>query len=109
MELNRENFRNELTSFRSQIKPEMVNVAEKSLRLEKHGPVAVIIFDQHEEKANKLSSANMLRFFELLVEVEKDSNLKALLVTSKKPSISLPELISEKSELWLQEQLRQTR
>lgn len=87
MELNRENFRNELSSFRSQIKPEMVNVAEKSLRLEKHGPVAVIIFDQHEEKANKLSSANMLRFFELLVEVEKDSNLKALVVTSKKPSI----------------------
>ncbi|MFM8270460.1 MAG: enoyl-CoA hydratase-related protein, partial [Pseudomonadota bacterium] len=70
-----------------QIKPEAASIAEKSLILEKRGPVAIIWFDQHEEKANKLSSANMVRFYELLCEIENDKSLKALVVTSKKPSI----------------------
>lgn len=87
MELTRDNFQNDLKNFRAQIKPELINTAEKSLTLEKKGQVAIIWFDQHQEKANKLSSANMLRFFELLCEVEEDDNLKALLITSKKPSI----------------------
>jgi len=87
MELTRDNFQNEIKNFRAQMKPDSIGTAEKSLSLEKRGAVGIIWFDQHEEKANKLSSANMVRFFELLCEVEDDSNLKALLVISKKPSI----------------------
>ena len=87
MELTRDTFQQTVQQFKSQMKPESLSIAEKSLVLEKKGPVALIWFDQHEEKANKLSSANMLRFFELLCQVEDDPSLKALVVASKKPSI----------------------
>lgn len=87
MELTRETFHNEVKNFRSNMKPEAVSLAEKSLTLEKRGAVGVIVFDQAGEKANKLSSANMIRFFELLCEAESDTSIKALLVISRKPSI----------------------
>ncbi|NBX93962.1 MAG: hypothetical protein EBQ85_12090 [Proteobacteria bacterium] len=87
MELTRETFHNEIKNFRSQMKPEAVSLAEQSLFLEKKGSVGVIVFDQAGEKANKLSSANMIRFFELLCQAESDPTIKALVVISKKPSI----------------------
>jgi len=87
MELNRETYQNEVRNFRAQMKPEAVATAEKSLYLEKQGTVGILYFDQFEEKANKLSSANMIRFLELLVQVEADPTIKSLVVLSKKASI----------------------
>ncbi len=87
MELTRENFREAVTQFRSSFKEDAMGTAEKSLTLEKRGNVAVLVFDQFGEKANKLSTPNMLRLFELFLEVEKDKSLKALVLVSRKPTI----------------------
>ncbi|MBY0369988.1 enoyl-CoA hydratase/isomerase family protein [bacterium] len=87
MQFNQESLRQEVNRFRSSFQDEALDTAEKSLTLEKRGPVAIIWFDQHQEKANKLSTPNMLRLFELFVEIEKDKKLGALVILSKKPSI----------------------
>jgi 3-hydroxyacyl-CoA dehydrogenase / enoyl-CoA hydratase / 3-hydroxybutyryl-CoA epimerase len=87
MELTKESFREAVTQFRAGFKEDAIGVAEKSLRLEKKGNVAVLVFDQHQERANKLSTPNMLRLFELLLEVEADKSLGALVLVSRKPTI----------------------
>ncbi len=87
MELTRESFREEVSKFRSNFKEDAFTTAEKSITLEKRGAVGVIVFDQFQERANKLSTPNMLRLFELLLEVEKDKNLGALVIISRKPTI----------------------
>lgn len=86
MELSRDN-KEEITQFRSNFKPESLEVAEKSVRLERKGSTGFIVFDASDSKANKLSTPIMLRLFELLCEVEADKTLKALVVISRKPSI----------------------
>ncbi len=87
MEMNKESFREEVKKFRSSFKSDASDTAEKSIRLEKRGAVAVIVFDQHQERANKLSTPNMLRLFDLMLEIEKDSAIGAMVLISKKPSI----------------------
>ncbi len=87
MELTRESFREAVTQFRAGFKEDAVGVAEKSITLEKRGPVGVIVLDQHQERANKLSTPNMLRLFELFLEVEQDKSIGALVFISRKPTI----------------------
>ncbi len=91
MEMNRETFREEVkkfkSSFQAQAGTDAFDSAEKSIRLEKRGPVAVIVLDQFQEKANKLSTPNMLRLFDLFTEIEKDASLGAIVFISRKPTI----------------------
>lgn len=87
MELSRESFKEEVSRFRANFKEDAFPTAEKSITLEKRGNVGLIIFDQFQEKANKLSTPNMLRIFELLLQVEQDKDIKALVLISRKPSI----------------------
>ena len=87
MEFTPERFREEAASFTKNFNETAMSAAEKSVRLEKKGNVGFIVFDQHEEKANKLSTPNMLRLYELLVQVSKDSSIEALVLFSKKPTI----------------------
>ncbi len=85
--MTKENFKTEVERFRKSFKEEAIQLAEKSITLEKRGNVALLVFDQYQEKANKLSGANMLRIFELLMKVEDDKNYKALVAISRKPTI----------------------
>ncbi len=87
MELSTESFKEEFKSFRSQLKEDAIGNAEKAVILEKKGPVGVIYFDAPNTKANTLGTPIMLRFADLLVEVEKDPEIRALVVLSRKPSI----------------------
>ena len=87
MELNRDSLREEVTRFRSSFKEGAMDTAEKSLVLEKRGDVGVIIFDQYQERANKLSTPNMLRLFELFTKIEDDKSIKAVVIISRKPTI----------------------
>jgi 3-hydroxyacyl-CoA dehydrogenase / enoyl-CoA hydratase / 3-hydroxybutyryl-CoA epimerase len=87
MELSRDNFKEEVKNFRSSFKEDAIQKAEKSLVLEKKGSVGFLVFDAYQEKANKLSTPMMLRFFELLLEVEADKSIGAIVVLSRKPTI----------------------
>ena len=87
MELTRESFKKEVAEFKKEFKEDVFSVAEKSLTLEKRGNVGVLIFDQYQEKANKLSSPNMLRLFELCTQIEEDKSIEALVILSRKPTI----------------------
>jgi len=87
MEMSRETFREEVKQFRSTFKEDAIGNAEKSLRLEKRGNVGVIVFDQFNEKANKLSTPNILRLYEILTQVEDDKSIEALVFVSRKPTI----------------------
>jgi len=87
MEPTKEAFREEVTRFRSTFKPEAIDTAAKSITLEKRGNVGVIVFDQYQEKANKLSSPNLLRFYELLTQIEADRQIEAIVLISRKPTI----------------------
>lgn len=87
MELTRESFKEEINKFRSTFKEDAFTTAEKSLTLEKRGTVGLIVFDQFNERANKLSTPNLLRLFEILLEVEKDKSIGALVLISRKPTI----------------------
>lgn len=87
MELTPERFREEAAKFSKNFPETAFSTAEKSLRLEKKGSVGLIVFDQYEEKANKLSTPNLLRLYDLLIEVEKDKSIEALVLISRKPSI----------------------
>lgn len=87
MDMSHDTVQSDINLFRAQLKPESVDVAQKSLSLKKEGSLAIIEFDQVGEKANKLSSANMIRLLELFEQVESDTSIQALLIISKKPSI----------------------
>lgn len=82
-----ESLRKEVGNFRSLIAEDKISHSEKSITLTKEGPVGVIAFDEPGTKANKLSTPNMLRLFDLLLEVESDSQLGALVLISRKPTI----------------------
>ncbi len=69
------------------MKEDAVATAEKSIRLEKRGNVGLLVLDQLNERANKLSTANMLRLFEIWTQIEDDKSIEALVVISRKPSI----------------------
>lgn len=85
--ITRENFRSEFETFQRHFPEGAVQTAKESLKLERKGAVGVIVFDQKGEKANKLSTINMLRLFELFLEVENNPEIKSLLIISRKPSI----------------------
>lgn len=87
MELTRENFKQEVATFKAGFKEDAFSTAEKSITLVKKGNIGVISFDQHQEKANKLSTPNMLRFFELCLQIEEDKTIEAVVVISRKPTI----------------------
>lgn len=87
MEMTKENFKKEIGQVKSQLKETAVQGAEQSLKLEKRDGIALIVFDQYQEKANKFSTPNMLRLFELLTQVEDDKSIKALVAISRKPTI----------------------
>jgi enoyl-CoA hydratase/carnithine racemase len=87
MELSRESFKEDVARFRANFKEEALSSAEKAVRLEKKGPVGVITFDAPNSKANTLGTPVMLRFFELLTEVEKDNQIGSLVILSAKPTI----------------------
>jgi 3-hydroxyacyl-CoA dehydrogenase / enoyl-CoA hydratase / 3-hydroxybutyryl-CoA epimerase len=87
MELNKENFRKEVSSFRAGFQEDAIQKSEKSFFLEKRGNVAVLVLDQFQDKANVLSSPNMLRLFDLFTQVEEDKDIGALVIISRKPSI----------------------
>ena len=87
MELTRESFEKEVAMFKGSFKEDAFSTAEKSLTLQKKGNIGIINFDQFQEKANKLSTPNMMRFFELCLQVEEDKTIEALVIISRKPSI----------------------
>lgn len=87
MELARDTFNKEIQHFRSQLKEDALSNAEKSIRLEKKDGIALLIFDQFQEKANKFSTPNMLRLFELLRQIEDDKSIQAVVAVSRKSSI----------------------
>lgn len=87
MDMSHDTVQSDISIFRAQLNPESVDVAQKSLQLKKEGSLGIIEFDQWGEKANKLSSANMIRLLELLEKVESDTSISALMIISKKPSI----------------------
>lgn len=87
MELTRETFKQEIAAFKKEFKEDVFSIAEKSLTLEKRGNVGLLIFDQYQEKANKLSTPNMLRLLELCMSIEDDKSIEALVVISRKPTI----------------------
>lgn len=87
MELSKEQFREEVTRFRASFKEDALSSAEKNLTLEKRGDVGLIVFDQYQEKANKLSTPNMLRLFELLTQIEADDSIRSVVILSRKPTI----------------------
>ncbi len=87
MELTRETFKEEYSRFQRSFKEDAFDIAKKSLTFERRGNVGFIVFDQYQEKANKLSTPNMLRIFELLMQVEEDKAIGCLVIWSKKPSI----------------------
>ncbi len=87
LELNKETIRQEVNSFRAQIKPETLASSEKSITLSRQGKMGVITLDEQNSKANKLSTSNMLRLLDLFMEVEEDTSLGSLVIISKKPSI----------------------
>ncbi len=57
------------------------------LQVEGVGLVAQIVFDMKDSSANKLSTPIMLRLRELLQEVDRNTNYKAVIINSKKPKI----------------------
>ena len=71
MELSRESLREEVTNFRATLQAETLDAAEKSITLKKQGKVGWIILDQDQSKANKLSTPNMLRLFDLFGAVQQ--------------------------------------
>ena len=60
---------------------------QESINLSITNQVAFIEWDLVGEKVNKLSSPMMARFKELLIEVNENSQLKGLVICSKKPGI----------------------
>lgn len=87
MEVSRESVREDFKKFRSEFKEESLSLAEKSVRLEKRGAVGMIVFDAANSKANTLGTPVMLRLFELLSEIEKDKEIAAVVIISRKPTI----------------------
>jgi len=87
MELSREGFKEEVSRFRSTFKEDAMGNAEKSVRLEKRGDVGLLVFDAVNSRANTLGTPIMLRIFELLLDVESENNLNALVLISRKPTI----------------------
>ncbi|MBI4404178.1 MAG: enoyl-CoA hydratase/isomerase family protein, partial [Deltaproteobacteria bacterium] len=87
MELSRENLKKEVGQVRSSFKEEELTKAEKSLFWEKKGNVALIVFDSVGEKANKLSTPNMLRLCEVLMEIETSREIGSAVIISRKPTI----------------------
>lgn len=87
MEVTVDSLKDEVSHFRDGFKKEELGNAEKSIFLEREDNIGFIVFDAYQEKANKLSTPNLLRFFELLLEVEKDKSLSSLIIISKKPRI----------------------
>ncbi len=87
MEIIRENLKEEVGNFKKLLASEVITNSEKNLRLEKRGAVGLIIFDEQNSKANKLSTPNMLRLFDLLCEIESTPSIKSLVIISRKPSI----------------------
>jgi 3-hydroxyacyl-CoA dehydrogenase/enoyl-CoA hydratase/3-hydroxybutyryl-CoA epimerase len=70
----------------------MSDSADKSLfivplMVEGVGPVAQVVFDLVDSTANKLNTPIMLRLRELLQEIDRNSNYKAVVFTSKKAKI----------------------
>jgi 3-hydroxyacyl-CoA dehydrogenase / enoyl-CoA hydratase / 3-hydroxybutyryl-CoA epimerase len=57
------------------------------LQVEGVGTVAQVTFDLKDSSANKLSTPIMLRLRELLQEIDRNSQYKAVVFTSKKPKI----------------------
>ncbi len=60
---------------------------EESVRLVAKGDVALIEWDLIGESANKMSSATMTRFKEVLEQVEENKDFKAAVIISRKKSI----------------------
>ncbi len=60
---------------------------EESVRIVKKGEVAVIEWDLIGESANKMSTATMERFKELLEQIQKSDEYKAAVIISRKKSI----------------------
>lgn len=87
MELSRDTIKKEVLQFKSQMKEDAISSAEQSIRLEKQDGIALLVFDQLKEKANKFSTPNMLRLFELLTQIEDDKSIRAVVAISRKPSI----------------------
>jgi 3-hydroxyacyl-CoA dehydrogenase/enoyl-CoA hydratase/3-hydroxybutyryl-CoA epimerase len=87
MELSKDNFREEVRQFRATFKEDTLSNAEKSLFIERHGAVAVLVFDAVGSKANTLGTPIMLRLYELLLEIEKDKEIGAVVLISRKPTI----------------------
>lgn len=87
MEVTTESFKEELKSFRSQMKEDAIGNAEKAVRLEKRGAVGVIIFDAPNSKANTLGTPIMLRLADIITQAEEDKDIGALVLISKKPTI----------------------
>ena len=65
----------------------MADDGKKFLRLEKEGPVGILIFDAPASKANTLGRAPMIEFHECLEQIKSDKNIGSLVIMSAKPSI----------------------
>lgn len=60
---------------------------QESIRLVDKGDIALVEFDLIGEKVNKLSSPVMIRFQEVISEIQKKSTFKAVVLISRKSSI----------------------
>lgn len=60
-------------------------MSTKNIKLKDLGDVAVIIFDNENEKVNTLSSFVLKEFKTLIEQVKNSSNFKALIIGSNKP------------------------
>jgi len=87
MEMTKESFKKEMAVFKAEFKEDLFSIAEKSLTLEKRGNIGILNFDQYQEKANKLSTPNMLRLMELFMTIDEDKTIEALVIISRKPTI----------------------
>lgn len=60
---------------------------QESIRLTAKGPIAWVEWDMVGEKVNKLSMPMMARFKEVIAEISRNTNFKAVVLTSNKPKI----------------------
>src|ERR1019366_10261436 len=58
-----------------------------AFRIERDGNLAIVWFDLPGEKVNKFSSTVMVEFASVVDELERDGDIKRIIIASGKPSI----------------------
>jgi 3-hydroxyacyl-CoA dehydrogenase/enoyl-CoA hydratase/3-hydroxybutyryl-CoA epimerase len=91
--------------------PSLVEASPRStyaFRLERSGDLAIVWFDLPGEKVNKFSSTVMTEFAAVVEELERDAEIKRVIIASGKPSIFIAGAdVSEFSKAASEEQARE--